>query len=166
MAPAAPGSNTPPVRLLIPTVGLDVPVVEVSWDVVFDNGDWKSVWQTADGAAGHHRNSANPGEAGNVVISGHHNTRGEVFRQVSEIGQPGAGLGIGDEIVLVAQDGQRFTYTIVAWDRFQEEGISDEQRRAHARYLAATDEAILTLVTCWPYQNNSQRVVVTARLGQ
>ena len=152
-------------RLLIPSLGLDVPVVEVSWDVVFEDGIWKSVWQTADGAAGHLRHSANPGEAGNVVISGHHNTQGEVFRQVSEIGQPGAALATGDTIVLLTQDGQRFTYTIATWDRFQEEGASAAQRRAHARYLADTDEAILTLVTCWPYQSNSHRVVVVARLG-
>ncbi len=158
------GSNPPAVRLLIPSLGLDVPVVEVSWDVVLEDGSWRSVWQTADGAAGHHRNSANPGEAGNVVIAGHHNTRGEVFRQVSEIGLPGAQLDIGDEIILVAADGRQYTYTVVQWERFPEEGLSEAERRAHARYLAPTQDAILTLVTCWPYESNSHRVVVVARL--
>lgn len=158
------GSNPPAVRLLIPSLGLDVPVVEVSWDVILEDGSWRSVWQTADGAAGHHRNSANPGEAGNVVISGHHNTRGEVFRQVSEIGLPGAQFGLGDEIILVAADGRQYPYTVVQWDRFPEEGLSEAERRAHARYLDPTGDAILTLVTCWPYEGNSHRVVVVARL--
>jgi LPXTG-site transpeptidase (sortase) family protein len=138
--------------------------VDVSWDVELEQGVWQSVWQTADGAAGHHRNSANPGEAGNVVISGHHNTRGEVFRQVSEIGQPDSALGQGDEIILVSESGQRHAYTIVGWERFQEEGIPEQERRAHAHYLAPTTDPTLTLVTCWPYESNSHRVVVIAKL--
>ncbi len=158
------GSNPPAVRLIIPSLGLDAPVVEVSWDVILEGETWRSVWQTADGAAGHHRNSANPGEAGNVVISGHHNTRGEVFRQVSEIGQPGTRFDIGDEIILVAADGRQYTYTVVRWERFPEEGLSAAERRAHARYLDPTTDAVLTLVTCWPYESNSHRVVVVARL--
>jgi len=158
------GSNPPAVRLLIPNLGLDVPVVEVSWDIILEGGTWRSVWQTADGAAGHHRNSANPGEAGNVVISGHHNTRGQVFRQVSEIGLPGAQFGIGDQVILVAADGRQYTYQVTAWERFAEEGVSAAERRAHAHYLDPTAEATLTLVTCWPYEGNSHRVVVVARL--
>jgi LPXTG-site transpeptidase (sortase) family protein len=162
---AAPlGSNPPAVQLLIPSLNLDVPVVRVSWDIVYEDGSWRSEWQTAENAAGHHRNSANPGEAGNVIVSGHHNTKGEVFRQVSEIGQPGAVFSVGDNVILVAQDGQRYTYTVVDWDRFQEEGTSDAERRSHARYLAPTENATLTLVTCWPYESNTHRVVVIAKL--
>jgi LPXTG-site transpeptidase (sortase) family protein len=158
------GSKPAAERFLIPRLGLDVPVVEVSWNVVFEAGTWQSVWQTADGAAGHHRNSANPGEAGNVVVSGHHNTQGEIFREVSEIGQPGAAFGTGDEIILVAQDGQQYTYIVVQWERFQEEGMSVEERQAHARFLLPTTDATLTLVTCWPYESNSHRVVIVAKL--
>jgi sortase A len=163
VSPAPPGSKPPAVRLLIPRLGLDVPVVEVSWDVVYDGETWRCVWQTADGAAGHHRNSANPGEAGNVVISGHHNTRGEVFRQVSEIGLPGSVFAVGDQVVLVALDGLQYVYTVVDWDRFEESTIP-QVRRDHAHYLDPTADATLTLVTCWPYDANSYRVVVIARL--
>lgn len=164
-ATAAPvGSNPPPVRLIIPGLGLDVPVEEVSWDVSFADGSWQSVWQTASGAAGHHRNSANPGESGNVVISGHHNTRGEVFREVSEIGRPDASFGLRDEIVLVASDGRRYTYMVVQWERFEEETATRQVRQEHGRYLDQTSEARLTLVTCWPYESNSHRVVVIAEL--
>jgi sortase A len=139
-------------------------VVEVSWDVVFGEDGWKSVWQTADGAAGHHRDSANPGEAGNVIISGHHNTRGQVFREVSEIGQPGAELEVGDDITLEAKDGREYTYEIMQWERFPEEGTSAEERQLHARFLAPATEPLLTLITCWPYASNTHRVVVVAEL--
>jgi LPXTG-site transpeptidase (sortase) family protein len=150
--------------LLIPSLELNVPVVEVSWALIFQDGTWRSVWQTAWDAVGHHRNSANPGEAGNVVLSGHHNTAGEVFRDVSEIGQDGARLRVGDELILVAADGERYSYLVVDWERFQESGTSKEQRQRHASYLDQTEEPTLTLVTCWPYESSSHRVVVIARL--
>jgi sortase A len=163
--PGAPAGTLPrPERLIIPKLSLDVPVVEVSWTPVFVDGSWRSEWQTADGAAGHHRNSANPGEVGNVVLAGHHNTRGEVFRQVSEIGQPGNALGPGDDVVVVAEDGRQYTYTVVQWDRFREEGATPAELQQHARYLDPTTDATLTLITCWPYEANTHRVVVVAKL--
>jgi sortase (surface protein transpeptidase) len=145
-------------------LGLDVPVVEVSWDAVFRDGTWHGVWQTADGAVGHHRNSANPGEAGNVVLSGHHNTRGEVFRDVSEIGLPSSSFAEGSELTIVSEDGSQHTYSVVHWDRFQVEGITEAVRQGHASYLAPTTDPILTVITCWPYDGNSHRVVVIAEL--
>jgi sortase A len=150
--------------LLIPSLGLDAPVIEVSWELIYEDGAWRSVWQMASDAVGHHRNSANPGEVGNVVLSGHHNTAGEVFREVSEIGQDGARFAIGDELVLVASDGQHYVYSVSDWERFQETGASREQRQRNAGYLDQTGEPTLTLVTCWPYESNSHRVVVIARL--
>lgn len=159
-----PGSNPPPVRIIIPRLEVDAPVIELGWDIVFSEGDWRSEWQTADNSAGHHRDSANPGEAGNVVISGHHNTKGEVFRQVSEIGQPGVTFGQGDEIVLVTDDGNQYTYTVFGWERFQYDGTSQEEQRRQAQYLEQTADATLTLITCWPYESNTHRVVVIAKL--
>ena len=157
-------TGAPPVQLFIPSLDLNVPVTQVSWEPIQTNGTWQSVWQTADGSAGHHRNSANPGQVGNMVISGHHNTRGQVFRQVSEIGQPQSGFDIGDDIIVVTVDDQRFTYSVVDWIRFQEEGITDQEQREHASYLAGTAEATLTLITCWPYESNTHRVIVIAKL--
>lgn len=159
-----PGSGSRPVRLLIPDLGLDVPVVEVSWIMVAENGGWHSEWQTADHAAGHHRGSANPGEAGNMVISGHHNTKGEVFRQVSDVGLSGNPFNQGDTIVVVSEDGRKFAYRVVLWDRFREDGATAEETLQHAHYLEPTETAILTLVTCWPYESNTHRVIIVAQL--
>jgi LPXTG-site transpeptidase (sortase) family protein len=150
--------------LRISALDLDVSVVEVGWSVMQVDGLWQSIWQTADGAAGHHRNSANPGEAGNVVISGHHNTRGEVLRALSEVGRSGNDLRPGDEVVLVAEDGRSYSYRVDNWVRFEEEGATQGQIREHARYLEPTQDARLTLVTCWPYESNTHRVVVLASL--
>ncbi|PKO21803.1 MAG: hypothetical protein CVU38_12900, partial [Chloroflexi bacterium HGW-Chloroflexi-1] len=54
-----------------------------------------SEWDVASYAAGWHKNSARPGEIGNVVLSGHHNIEGEVFRYVVDL-EP------GDKITLYA----------------------------------------------------------------
>ena len=164
-----PPSPTPlpsarPVRMAVPAIGLDIPVVEVAWVVEERNGIRYSTWETASYAAGHHVGSANPGEPGNVVLSGHHNIEGEVFREISSIGEPGARLGVGDEVILYRADGLAFVYRIVEWHRFREAGTSEEERLAHARFLEPSSEAILTLVTCWPYVSNTHRVVVVAEL--
>jgi sortase A len=162
--PAAPTSNAHPTQLQIPSLGLDVPVVEVSWRVEFEDGVWHSQWQTVDDAAGHHRNSASPGELGNVVVSGHHNTGAEVFRDVSEIGMPGSPLEEGTEIVLVAADGSQHTYRVSSWERLQFEDIPDADRQSYARYMEPRTDPILTLITCWPYEGRSHRVIVIAEL--
>jgi sortase A len=157
------GTLAAPKQILIPALELDAPVESVAWEPVQIEGQWVSEWQTADNAVGHHWNSANPGEMGNVVLSGHHNTKGEVFRQLSEIGQPGSRIDRGDTIVLVSEDDSRYEYVIVDWYRLLEEGIGSEEMRAHAQYMAPSDDARLTLVTCWPYDSNSHRVVVVAQ---
>jgi len=38
-------------------------------------------------------------------------------------------------------------------------------RQENARWIAPTDDERLTLVTCWPYTNNTHRVVVVAKPG-
>lgn len=163
-SPAPPLPSVRPVRMAVPAIGLDIPVVEVAWVAEERNGVRSSTWETASYAAGHHVGSGNPGEPGNVVLSGHHNMEGEVFREVSSIGEPGARLRVGDEVILYRADGLAFVYRIVEWHRFREAGTSAEERLAHARFLQPTSEPILTLVTCWPYVSNTHRVVVVAKL--
>ncbi len=159
------GPPSPPVQLAIPALDLDVAVVPTAWEPVFDGVAWSSQWQTADRAVGHLATSSNLGEMGNVVLAGHHNTRGEVFRGLSDIGLPGAQVGIGDRVVVTAADGRTFVYTIVEWHRWEAAAASAAEQRRQASYLAPTQEPTLTLVTCWPYASNTHRVVVVAKLA-
>jgi sortase A len=163
MPSAVPPSVGEPNRIVIPKIDLDAPMVDVGWEVV-ERGDQRyTEWQTADNAAGHHVNSARPGEQGNVVLSGHHNTKGEVFRRISDME-----LAIGDSIYLYDASGQRFTYVVdeITDPPLQEVGASPEQRLANARYIQPTNDARVTLVTCWPYVSNTHRVVVVGKLVQ
>jgi sortase A len=56
-----------PTRIAVPEIGVDAPIAEVG--VVMQDG--KPQWETAWQAAGHHLDSALPGQPGNVVITGH-----------------------------------------------------------------------------------------------
>jgi sortase A len=169
-APAASQPATDPVivppvqgepdRLIIPAIDLDTLLIDVGWEVV-ERGDRRyTEWQTADNAAGRHLNSARPGEQGNVVLSGHHNTKGEVFRRISE-----QELAAGDMIYLYDAQGQRYTYQVTeVTEPLLEVGASETQRLANARYIQPTSDARVTLVTCWPYWTNTHRIVVVGSL--
>ena len=122
---------------MIPKINLEAPIVDVGWKVV-DRGNRRfTEWETADDAAGRHINSAKPGEQGNVVLSGHHNTKGEVFRAISE-----GKLAVGDFIYLYDDQGKRVTYVVDEVTKpLLEVGATEEQRLANAQYIQPTSDA-------------------------
>lgn len=150
-------ATAPPDRIVIPAIGLDAPVVLVGWKTVEENGQTFTEWEVADYAAGWHKTSAYPGHVGNTVIAGHHNIRGEVFRYVVNL-EPGAivDLYVGPTL---------YRYVVTEKYILKEKGMPPEVRQENARWIAPTDDERLTLVTCWPYTNNTHRVVVVAKPG-
>ena len=58
---------------------------------------------------------------------------------------------------------QRYPYVVKEKHILKEKGMPDEVRNANARWIAKTTDERLTLVTCWPYSNNTHRVIVVAR---
>ena len=159
--PTPPAQGAPD-RLVIPAIELDTAIVDVGWEVVERGAQRTTEWQTADNAAGRHINSAQPGELGNVVLSGHHNTKGEVFRRISD-----QELALGDMVYLYDDQGRRFDYQVTeVTEPLLEVGASEAQRLANAGYIQPTSDARVTLVTCWPYWTNTHRVVVVAKLMQ
>ncbi len=147
--------TSPPTRIVAPSIGLDAEVVEVGWQSVERDGKKVSVWQVADYAAGWHKGSAYPGNAGNIVISGHHNIKGEVFRYIVD-------LKVGDEIYVYAGNSV-YTYFVERNFIIPDKHVSMEERRENAKWISPTNDERLTLVTCWPYTTNTHRVVVVAR---
>ena len=149
-------ATAPPDRIVIPAIGLDAPVVEMGWVVKTNaEGQRYSEWVVPDFAAGWHKNSALPGRGGNVVLSGHHNIAGEVFRDLVETNP-------GDEVTLYV-GGTPYTYIITEKYIVQEKGASYEQRLKNAAFIKPTPDERLTLVTCWPYESNTHRLIVIAR---
>jgi len=123
------------VRIQIPVIGVDAPVVE--------GDDWESLQQ----GAGHHIGSANPGERGNCVISAHNDIFGEIFRDLPE-------LDLGDEILLHTAS-QAYRYEVTQKRIIEPTEVS---------VMEPTSSPVLTLISCYPYGVDTQRIVVIAGL--
>ena len=129
----------------------------MGWDrAVAADGELYSRWADIHFAAGWMQNSAHPGDTGNVVMSGHNNVYGAVFRDLWRIkaGEP----------IVVHTDGERFVYVVDNVIVRPEWNASDEQRAVTASYIEQTTDQRLTLVSCWPPNSNTHRVFVEAHL--
>ena len=123
-----------PVRLVIAALNLDVLVVE--------GDDWEALKK----GAGHHSGSANPGQRGNLVLSGHDDVFGEIFRYIGD-------LKSGDTVDVYSKE-SKYTYTVTNKRIVDPTDVS---------VLQATTDATLTLITCYPYLVDTQRTVVFAQ---
>ncbi len=122
-------------RIVIPAIDVDAPVVE---------GDG---WEELKMGVGHHIGSVNPGERGNMVVSGHNDVFGEVFRRLGE-------LGPGDEIIVYAGE-TPYRYLVRERRIVQPDEVS---------VMESTTKATMTLITCYPYLIDTHRLVVIAEL--
>ncbi len=172
LSPTSPPTPSPtpipsslPVRLVMPWLGLNVPVVEMSWQVKDTPDGPVSEWVVPDNAAGHHVNSASLGEVGNVVISGHNNIKGKVFKPISVAFDPKQpDKFLGEQIQVIAADGRTFNYVVKTVYFFLEKGATLAERQANGRVMDATSEPMLTIITCWPPSSNTHRIVIQAAL--
>lgn len=150
--PASPGI---PDYVNVPSVGIDAEIIPVGWNVVQKDGREYSIWQVADHAVGWHKTTALLGQPGNTVMAGHHNVNGEVFRDLVNV-------EVGDTVVVGSGD-QKFEYVVEMKTIVKEKGEPPEVRRKNAQWIAPTEDERLTFVTCWPYTNNTHRVIVVAK---
>ena len=171
--PAAPASPVEPVRLAIPDLQMDAPVVPMGWEVIQTNAGPVSQWVIPRNEAGHHINSAGLGESGNLVISGHNNIYGQVFRPISLAWDNDTRVRVDDftdrsdilngrALELFDAQGKKYSYTITEFYRLKDTGVSQAQRIANGRYILPTEDERVTLVTCWPPTNNTHRLIVIA----
>ena len=123
-------------RITIPSLGVDAPVVA--------GDDWESLKT----GAGHHIGSANPGERGNCVISGHNDIYGEVFRDLPD-------LTVGDDVLV---------HTLTATYRYVVEQTRIVQP-TEVSVMDATSTPVLTLISCYPHRVDTHRIVVIASLA-
>jgi sortase A len=144
-----------PVRLVIPAIDLDAPVEKVGWETREVNGQLVSSWIVPDKfAAGWHATSALPGVPGNTVLNGHHNIKGEVFRDLEDL-QP------GDEVIIYSGETPHY-YGITERLILEEKNQPQDVRQQNARFILPTEDERLTMVTCWPYTNNTHRLIIVA----
>lgn len=144
-----------PVRLVIPAIDLDAPIERIGVEAVVQEGQTYYQWLVPEGyMAGWHENSARLGQAGNTVLNGHHNVYGEVFKDLVDLEE-------GDELIMFDEE-QKYTYRITVKEILPERGQPIDVRLENAQWIAPTEDERITLVTCWPYTDNSHRLVVVA----
>jgi LPXTG-site transpeptidase (sortase) family protein len=104
---------------------------------------------------GWHDYSGKLGEGKNIVLNGHNNVYGSVFKKLYT-------LKAGDEIRLGAGD-QVVTYKVEEVLILKERGQPMSVRVQNARFIQPMNESRLTIVSCWPETSNSHRVIVIAK---
>ncbi|MFG2821582.1 class F sortase [Kitasatospora sp. NPDC048365] len=134
-APAAVGMGfSKPVRIRIPSIGVDAPVTEVEVDAA---GNLPAPSADDRNLAGWYRQSAAPGTVGNAVIDGHVDTAGgpAVFY----------GLGVlhrGDTVAIVRADRSTAEFTVDAVEVYPKDAVPGDQVYGDA------DRPQLRLITC------------------
>ena len=123
------------IRIQIPAIEIDAPVVQ---------GDR---WEQLKKGVGQNVGTANPGQNGNVVLSAHNDVYGELFRYLDK-------LAPGDQVILYTQQRQ-YVYVV---DR------TAVVEPTAVEVMASTGSPTVTLISCYPYLVDKQRIVVFARL--
>lgn len=122
-------------RIEIPAIGVDSTIVQgVDWDQLK-----KGVGQLIG--------SAQPGDEGNLVLAAHNDIFGEIFRNLDK-------LAPGDEIIISTE---RNVYRYIVRK-------IDVVKPTDVEVMAPTEHAQTTLISCYPYQINTERIVVFADL--
>ena len=123
------------IRIQIPAIDIDAPVVQ---------GDG---WEQLKKGVGQNVGSVNPGQTGNIILSAHNDVYGELFRYLDK-------LAPGDQVVLYTQQRQ-YVYVV---DR------TAVVEPTAVEVMASTGSPTVTLISCYPYLVDKQRIVVFARL--
>jgi sortase A len=123
------------IRIQVPAIGVDAPIVQ---------GDG---WEQLKKGVGQHVGTSNPGQDGNMVLSAHNDIFGEIFRDLDR-------LKAGDQVIIHTNQ-RSYTYVISG---------SKVVEPTQVEVMDSTNQPKLTLVSCYPYMVDNQRIVVTARL--
>jgi len=132
-------------RVVIDSIGLDAIVSPVG--LVFRNGELQ--YDVPRLEAGQYAGTAAPGEPGNTIIGGHVARRGApgVFQSLPDV--------VAGDVVQVYRGDRVYRYFITEI-RVVAADATD--------VMSSTQEATLTLITCFPDDNYAERLVVVGRL--
>ena len=123
------------VRIQIPAISVDAPVVMGDGPEQLKKGVGQYIY------------SANPGQDGNLVLSAHNDVFGEIFRDLDQ-------LENGDEVIVYTNQ-HSYTYVVQ-----QQQVVGPLE----VEVMAPTVDPVVTLISCYPYLVDNQRIVITAAL--
>jgi len=132
-------------RVVINSIGLDASVSPVG--LVFRGGEL--LYDVPRIEAGQYVGTASPGEAGNVVIGGHVARRGAdgIFQALPKV--------VAGDVVEVYRGDHVYRYSVTEIKVVAADATN---------VMGSTQEATLTLITCFPEDNYAERLVVIGKL--
>ncbi|OGO29510.1 MAG: hypothetical protein A2136_05825 [Chloroflexi bacterium RBG_16_54_11] len=136
------------VQIPIPTPGVEqafqiqIPAISVDAPVVQGDG-----WEQLKKGVAQHIGSANPGQIGNMVLSAHNDVFGEIFRNLDQ-------LKSCDQIIVYTPQ-HSYTYIVTNIQIVEPTDVE---------VMASTPDPTVTLISCYPYLVDNQRIVVNASL--
>ena len=119
------------IRIQIPALAIDAPIVQ---------GDG---WEQLKKGVGQHIGSVNPGQPGNLILTAHNDVFGEIFRYLDRLKR-------GDQIIVYTNQ-RSYTYTVSA---------SLIVEPTQVEVLASTSDETITLISCYPYLVDNQRIII------
>lgn len=123
-------------------VRIQIPAIKVDATIVQGDG-----WEQLKLGVAQHLGTPDPGENGNIVLSGHNDVFGEVFRYLDQ-------LKPGDSIFLFTKE-KSYTYIVIATNLVKPTAVE---------VMDQTADATVTLISCYPYLVDNQRIIVTGKL--
>lgn len=148
--PAPTPTPGPPVRVEIPKLRIDRAIVPVGTVTRGGRTEWDAEILFAASSrrdlVGHLDGTANPGQAGNIVLIGHNYNRGffnwmGVFHSLRRLRK-------GDDIKLLNEDDELFIFRVTEVEEVSFRPYSSADVVPHIIYLSPTRDETLTLVTC------------------
>ena len=131
-----------PTQGLEQAIRIQVPAINVDAQIVQGDG-----WEQLKKGVGQRQGSVDPGKKGNIVLSAHNDVFGEIFRDLDQ-------LKPGNKVTLFSNQ-RSYTYEVVETRIVEPTDLS---------VVGATSDPVLTLISCYPYLIDNQRIVVIARL--
>ncbi|MDD5368650.1 MAG: class D sortase [Anaerolineaceae bacterium] len=127
---------------LVQAVRIKIPAIEVDAPVVQGDG-----WDQLKKGVGQHAGTADPGQKGNMVLSAHNDVFGEIFRNLDQLKE-------GD-MIIISTNQRQYVYLVTT---------SAIVPPSQVDVMNATETANVTLISCYPYLIDNQRIVITAEL--
>jgi len=135
-------------HLLIPKLNISVPIIP---DV---DGNNKEAYNKAlEGGVAQYKNTAKPGEGGNIFIFGHSSYYWWAPGDYKDIFKPLGDLQEGDEIVVWYEE-KEYKYKVTEIKEVEPTDVS---------VLNPTSSEQLTIMTCWPPGTTEKRLIVIAK---
>jgi sortase A len=153
--PVAGASGKIPDRLIIDSIKLDAPILAEHYKEIYQGDQVYIQWRVPfRRASGWHDTTARLGDVGNTVLNGHHNAYGEVFKDLINLKE--------QDLIEVFSEGTKFMYEVNTILLLPEKYQSMDERINNASWIMPTSDERLTLVTCWPPESNTHRLIVIA----